>query len=96
MIMITPKELREKINNKEDIFILDVREPWEYGANNIHGSVNVPIGRLGEYISGIPKNKLIIIVCEHENRSEVARRALAQSGYNVLSLKGGMEAWLGG
>ena len=37
-------ELKKKLDNKEDIFLLDVREGWEFALASIDGSENFPMG----------------------------------------------------
>jgi len=38
-----PERLRDRLNEGESLFLLDVREPWEVGVCRIEGSVNVPM-----------------------------------------------------
>ena len=74
---------------------LDVREPYEYKACRIPGSINVPMSRL---LIGFdfPKDTEIITVCEHGIRAEKARCFLVAHGYrNVKTLPGGISAWAG-
>ncbi len=80
---------------KEDVFLLDVREPQEYSEFRIPGTVNIPLSRLftpGAQ-SEIPKDKKIVTICSHGNRSMVATFALAQNGIEATSLVGGMALW---
>jgi rhodanese-related sulfurtransferase len=45
---ITPEELKEKLENGEDIILIDVREPVEYEINRIEGSKLIPLSKLPE------------------------------------------------
>ncbi len=91
---INVKGLKERIE-KNDVFILDVREPWEYEADHIHNSVNLPISSFDadNIEKAVPKDKMVVTVCEHGIRAEKARRFLKGLGYEVATLSGGMEAW---
>lgn len=92
---ISNEKLWESIRQNEDIFLLDVREPMEYSEFRIPGAVNVPLSQLfseGTKIN-IPKDKKIVTVCSHGNRSMVATFALAQKGIESTSLVGGMADW---
>jgi len=83
------------IRQNENVFLLDVREPQEYSEFRIPGAVNIPLSRLftpGAQ-SEIPRDKKIITICSHGNRSMVATFALAQSGMEATSLVGGMALW---
>ena len=99
---IEPEDLKKKIDNDENIFLLDVRTPQEYEAWRISYDkyVNpklIPVDRL--FVSDpillkeIPKDKEIVTVCAHGNRSLIAANILNQLGYNVKSVKGGMAGW---
>lgn len=87
--------LWNSIRQNEDVFLLDVREPQEYAEFKIPGAINIPLSRLfspGSQ-SEIPKDKKIITICSHGNRSMVATFALAQNGIEATSLVGGMSLW---
>ncbi len=99
---IEPNELKKKIDNHENIFILDVRTPQEYESWKLsydkHDNPKlIPIDRLflndSNLLKEIPKDKEIVTVCAHGNRSLMAARLLNQLGYNVKSVKGGMAGW---
>ena len=100
---ISPQELKRLLdsssssstNDKENLFLLDVREPDEYKQWNIDGSVNIPLGKLSEEesLSIIPKNKKIVTICPHGNRATIAKYILQRYGYNAATLEGGLKAW---
>jgi glyoxylase-like metal-dependent hydrolase (beta-lactamase superfamily II)/rhodanese-related sulfurtransferase len=87
--------LWNSIRQNEDVFLLDVREPQEYAEFRIPGAVNIPLSRL--FMPGsqseIPKDKKVVTICSHGNRSMVATFALAQNGIEATSLAGGMSLW---
>jgi glyoxylase-like metal-dependent hydrolase (beta-lactamase superfamily II) len=99
---IEPTELKKKIDNHEDIFILDVRTPqeyetWKLSYDNHENPKLIPVDRLflndSNLLKEIPKDKEIVTVCAHGNRSMMAARLLNQLGYNVKSVRGGMASW---
>jgi len=99
---IDPEELKKKIDNNEDIFLLDVRTPQEYEAwrisyENHNNPKLIPVDRLfmkdPTLLEEIPKDKEIVTVCAHGNRSMIAAKILTQLGYRVKSVKGGMAGW---
>jgi glyoxylase-like metal-dependent hydrolase (beta-lactamase superfamily II)/rhodanese-related sulfurtransferase len=99
---IEPEDLKKKIDDDENIFLLDVRTPQEYDAWRISYDkyVNpklIPVDRLfvndPNLLKEIPKDKEIVTVCAHGNRSLMAANILNQLGYNVKSVKGGMAGW---
>lgn len=93
--VVSGDTLWNSIKQNDDVFLLDVREPQEYSEFRIPGAVNIPLSRL--FMPGaqseIPKDKKIITICSHGNRSMVATFALAQNGIEATSLVGGMALW---
>ena len=91
---ITPNELRRKLSNKEDIVLIDVREPFEHDEFNIGGTL-IPIKNLTEHLANIDKTKPVILYCQKGIRSVIAIQRLQQKfGYdNLINLSGGMDAW---
>lgn len=95
---VSPKDLKRLIDSekdKENLFLLDVREPDEFSQWNIEGSKNIPLGKLAyqESLAVIPKDKKIVTICPHGNRSTIGKYILERYGYNVSSLEGGLKAW---
>ena len=91
--IILPKQLKKKLDNKEDIFLLDVRNQNEYEKARIQNSVLIPLPILESSINKIPKDKEIIVYCHHGNRSQEAAKILAEKGFNAKSLVGGIDVW---
>jgi len=99
---IKPNDLKKKIDSNDDIFILDVRTPQEYESWKLsydkHDTPKlIPVDTLMTYhsdlLAEIPKDKEIITICAHGNRSMIAANMLSKLGYNVKSLSGGMAGW---
>jgi rhodanese-related sulfurtransferase len=76
-----------------ELHLLDVREPEEWVAGHIAGAQHIPLGQLRDRIAEVPKDKPILAVCRHGNRSEAATRGLRTLGYSVENLEGGVTAW---
>jgi rhodanese-related sulfurtransferase len=79
-----------------DALALDVREPAEWHAGRIEGSVHIPLGQLPRRADELPRNRRIIAVCRSGNRSGRAATALRRAGYDVDNLRGGLKAWRAG
>lgn len=91
---ISVQELKEKIDNKEDFQLIDVRETFEYEVSNLDGE-NIPLGGILIEADKVAKDKPVIIQCRSGKRSAAAVMQLeAQYGYdNLYNLKGGILAW---
>lgn len=90
---ITVQELKQKIENKEDFQLIDVREPFEYEMSNLDGE-NIPLAGIVIEASKVSKDKPVIMQCRSGARSAAAVMQLEQLGYtNLYNLKGGIIAW---
>ena len=90
---ITPKELKQKLDANDGVFVLDVREPHEYQIANL-GAKLIPLGDLPARTGELDKNAEIVIHCKSGGRSQRASEFLAQNGFkNVSNLAGGILAW---
>ena len=88
------RQLDEMIDNKEDFFLLDVRELPEYKNGTIEGSTRYSVDELREFLEEIPEGKKIVVFCEVGLRGYVASRILMQNGFEeVYNLIGGMRTY---
>lgn len=94
MLSITVKELQKKIRDKEDIILIDVREPWEHELFNIGGTL-ITLHTIFENIELVNKEKPVVLYCQKGIRSQIAIQRLRQryNYTNLINLSGGMEAW---
>ncbi|HSD01502.1 MAG TPA: rhodanese-like domain-containing protein [Gaiellales bacterium] len=76
--------------------VVDVREPVEWDAGHIPGSVLIPLGELGARVAELPRDRRMVIVCRTGSRSGYAADALHGAGYDVANLRGGLFAWAAG
>lgn len=90
---ISPGSLKKKIDGKEDVLLIDVREKWEFSMSSIKNSKLIPIRELKDEFTNLDKNKQIVTICHFGNRSSNAARFLIQKGFNAKSLTGGIDAW---
>jgi sulfur-carrier protein adenylyltransferase/sulfurtransferase len=90
---ITVTDLKRRIDTGEDVFVLDVREPFEYQIANIGGKL-IPQGEVPQRLSEIDREREIIVHCKSGGRSQRIAEFLKQSGYEkVANLSGGILAW---
>jgi adenylyltransferase/sulfurtransferase len=92
---VTVEQLKKKLDAKENIFVLDVREPHEVPIANI-GAPLIPVGSIESRIAEIAdhKNDEVIVHCRSGARSQKAALALKAAGFtNVSNLAGGILAW---
>jgi len=90
---LTVKELKARRDSGEDIFLLDVREPYEVQIAQIGGTV-IPQNDVPNRLAEIPRDREIVVHCRSGARSQRIAEFLKQSGYTqVVNLAGGILAW---
>lgn len=73
--------------------LLDVREPMEYAAGHIDGSLHIPLGQLRQRLGEIPRDRPLIVHCQSGQRSYFAVRILRQHGFDARNLSGSYKTW---
>jgi sulfur-carrier protein adenylyltransferase/sulfurtransferase len=90
---ITVEELKQKLDNGDNVNVLDVREPHEYEVANI-GAKLIPLGELPERLVELDQDENFVIHCKTGGRSARAVQLLQRAGFqNVYNVKGGINAW---
>lgn len=70
--------------------LIDIRFREEFEAWNLPFSKNIPLNELPNRLNELPKDKLIITACPHNDRSNMARIYLTMKGYNAKYLSDGL------
>ncbi|MED4206457.1 MBL fold metallo-hydrolase [Neobacillus mesonae] len=99
--VMTTKEVTKKIFNKEELFILDVRNESDFQDWKIEGKnfdyLNIPYFELLDGVEGIldqiPTDKEVLVVCAKEGSSVMVADMLSEAGLTISYLEGGMKAW---
>ena len=90
---MTVQELKRRRDAGEDIFLLDVREPFEQQIAEIGGKL-IPQNDVPQRLGEIPREREIIVHCKSGGRSQRIAEYLKQSGYpKVVNLAGGILDW---
>ena len=92
---MTPHELDPLQANDllSDALALDVREPYEYEAGHIDGSMHIPIGQIQNRWEELDKDRPVVVVCQIGQRSDLVAGFLRENGYDAANLAGGLTAW---
>jgi adenylyltransferase/sulfurtransferase len=90
---LSVRDLKQRIDAGENVFILDVREPYEYQIAQIGGKL-IPQNDVPQRMNEIPRDREIVVQCRSGARSQRIAEFLKQSGYTqVVNLAGGILAW---
>ena len=94
---ISTRELVKSMSSKEEIVILDVRNPEELIGKHgqIEGVINIPVQELENRIDLLNAYKeiKIAVICRSGNRSKDGTTILIDNGFNAYNVKGGMKAY---
>ena len=91
---LSATELKNKIQQGNTVFLLDVREPHEFQYASIVNSVLIPLNQIPQRLGELDPKRDIVVICHHGMRSQQAANYLERSGFNMIAnLKGGIDAW---
>lgn len=90
----TPRELDARRRERDDLFILDVRQPAEWQTGHVPDAHHISGSDLPAQLEDVPKDKPVAVYCGSGYRSSVAASLLRRSGHrNVYNVIGGFTAW---
>jgi rhodanese-related sulfurtransferase len=91
---ISPADAAALLRKKETRFI-DVREPWEFEAARIEGSLLMPLGDVpARAHQELDPDEHLVVLCHHGVRSINVTAWLREQGFEqAQSLRGGIDAW---
>ena len=90
---IQVEELKQRLDAGENLFLLDVRDEYEYEIANIGGHL-IPLPELPNRVNELDASREIIALCKMGTRSAKAVQLLSQAGFQkVRNLTGGIHAW---
>jgi rhodanese-related sulfurtransferase len=91
---LEPAALAGLRQGAEPYALLDVREPWELAICAFPDAIHLPLGRLAGCEHELPRDRLLVVVCHHGQRSLLATRHLRRWGLaRAVNLRGGVEAY---
>ncbi|HET6636830.1 MAG TPA: adenylyltransferase/sulfurtransferase MoeZ, partial [Streptomyces sp.] len=94
---ITPKQLKEWMDEGEDIEVIDVREPNEFEIVSIPGAKLIPKDKflMGDALGGLPQDKRIVLHCKTGVRSAEVLAVLKNAGFaDAVHVGGGVIGWI--
>lgn len=92
---VTVDDVKQAVDTKASIIILDVRTPQEYAQGHIAGSVLIPLQNLQQIVTKVTdKSKTVYAYCRSGARSAQAVSVLKSLGYtDVHTMSGGLITW---
>ncbi|MQR87131.1 rhodanese-like domain-containing protein [Bacillus megaterium] len=93
--VITPEELQKRVENGEELHLVDVREDEEVAEGMIQTAKHIRMNDIPANVDYFDKDKEYIFICRSGRRSENVCYYLQEQGYKVTNMVGGMLEWEG-
>lgn len=92
---ITATELKARLDARDDIQLIDVRQPDEYAFAKIEGAKLIPLGEIMSRMGELDESRETVVHCKMGGRSARAIEFLEHSGFKgtLKNLVGGITAW---
>jgi rhodanese-related sulfurtransferase len=88
----TPQQVFDLIE-REDIQLIDVRQPEEHDAGRIAGDRLVVLSDLASEVDSIDRERPVVFYCRSGSRSAMATEAFRGAGFNAHNMLGGLLEW---
>ncbi len=95
-VELSAKQFGQLIQSTPNIQLVDVRTEEEYRKSRLEHAVLIDINKpefKQQAERTLRKDHPVAVYCRRGRRSAKAAAILAKAGYQVTSLKGGIEAW---
>lgn len=94
MEQITPQELKARLDRKEPLVLLDVRQDWERELCRLPGATHIPIEEIEFRTAELNPEEEIVVFCHQGIRSAVVAEYLRRLDFTkAVNLAGGLDAW---
>lgn len=91
---INSTEAKKLVEQKKNIYLLDVRTQDEYRQARMKGGVLIPINEIERRLGEVPKNRPVLVYCAVGSRSNLVAGFLAGKGYpEVYNMQDGLVGW---
>ena len=82
-----------QLYQNSSLSVLDVREVDEFESLHLEGARNLPLSQLADTYEQLDKDQTYYVICKSGMRSARACQFLAEQGYDVINVQGGMTAF---
>src|SRR4051812_30779999 len=90
-VELDPRQVAEM---RDDLQLVDVREPYEWAAGRIAGARHIEMADLAAEATSLDRERPVVFYCRVGSRSGMAAHAFRRAGYEAYNLSGGLEAWV--
>lgn len=94
--VVDTETLTKMINSREDMVIVDLREPELFSQSRVPSSINIPFEEIPSRYVELPNDKKIVFVCHTGRMGMESGNLLLENGFKqVYNLEGGIAKWTG-
>lgn len=91
---LSPREASAMVEERADLFLLDVRTPGEFQQTRLEGARLIPIDQFLKRLAEVPRDRPVLVYCAVGSRSAQVVNYLARQGYpEIYNLYGGIYSW---
>lgn len=96
MEYINAAELKQRLDAGEEIFLIDIREPYELDICRVSVANHIPMAEVSSRLHELPETGLVVLMCKSGARASAVTNLLLQDfgRSNVMILDGGIMAWI--
>lgn len=84
---------RQVLAQQNDLTVIDVRTHHEWADGHIDGARHIPMAEVPARLGEVERDRPVVTVCQSGHRSGQVAEYLAQQGFTVHNMAGGMTAW---
>ncbi len=90
---ISARELRDRLQRRERMTLVDVRTSHEWHGGHIDSAINIPVGDLQRRVEELRGPDVVATICETGYRSSLASSLLVRAGIHVVNVSDGTSAY---
>ena len=90
---LQPEQVQERLA-RDEIYLVDVREQYEWDAGRIAGARHIELERLAGRAGELPRDRPLVFQCRLGARSAMATQAFRAAGWDAYNLNGGITEWV--
>lgn len=91
---IAPEELKRRLDSREPVVLLDVRDDWEVQLCALDDAVHIPLPEIGARAGELRPEDETVVYCHQGVRSAAVADYLRSLGFRkVWNLAGGLDTW---
>lgn len=79
---------------QRSVHVIDVREDHESKRGHVRGATHIPVKRLPDRVSRLPRDRRYVVICASGHQSRSATDLMLDEGFaGTVSVRGGTSAW---